>query len=80
MTLHEVKAFGKGLLKSWTVWFSAFVAFLPTALQEIQGSWDVIAPFVPNDKQALVMQAIALAIFVLRLKTRFSLVDKGMMQ
>lgn len=74
---EKVKAVVKGLWRSWTVWFAGVLAAAPIWLPMLKDNFEVLAPFIPVGKQQLVIQIIALCVFVLRLKTTTSVAQKG---
>ena len=67
----------RGALKSFTVWFAAVLAAAPDALALIQANFPTVAPFIPEAMQSRAMQAIALLILLLRIRTTASLAAKG---
>ena len=67
----------KGMLKSWTVWFSAVLAAAPVWLPMLQENFAIIAPFIPEKRQAAFVQVIALGVFLLRMKTNSSIASRG---
>ena len=56
-------------VRSWTIRFALFVAWLPALLTYVVDNFAALAPYLPAGKQAIILHAIALAIFALRLRT-----------
>jgi len=77
MNWDHVKATLKGLWKSWTAWFAASLAAAPLALPMVQDNFKTFAPYIPDALESHLMQAIALIIVILRIKTTTSLAEKS---
>lgn len=74
---YWVKFHVRGALKSWTVWFAALLAAAPDVVPMVQQNFAAFAPYIPDALESKFMQAIALAVVLLRLKTTASLAAKG---
>lgn len=72
-----VVAHVKGAIKSWTVWFAALLAAAPDVVPMVQQNFTAFAPYIPDALESKFMQAIALIIVMLRIKTTASLAAKG---
>lgn len=79
MTINwdHVKSTLRGLWKSWTAWFAGLLAAAPIALPMVQENFKSFAPYIPDALESKFMQAVALIIVLLRIKTTTSLAEKG---
>lgn len=75
--LNHIKDTFRGLWKSATAWFAGILAVLPVALPMVQDNFKDLAPYIPDALESKVMQAIALGVLLLRIKTTASLAEKG---
>ncbi|MGC3959580.1 MAG: hypothetical protein QM813_17020 [Verrucomicrobiota bacterium] len=77
MNWEHIKNTLKGAWKSLTVWFAAVLAAAPLVLPMVQDNFKSIAPYIPDALESKLMQAIALVIVLLRIKSTVSLAEKG---
>lgn len=76
MNWDHVRATLKGAWKSLTVWFAGILAAAPLVLPMVQENFKDFAPYIPDALESKAMQAIAVLIVLLRIRTTTSLANK----
>lgn len=76
-TAKKLLANLRGARKSLTVHFAVLLASLPDTLLLLQANFDTLRPFIPDALESRWLQVIALAILILRIRTKSSLSEKA---
>lgn len=74
---EKIKAYLKGALKSWTVWFNSVVGVGTAALPILQDSFPQLQDYLPAHMYHYGIGLLAVGNIILRIKTGVSLAQKG---